>query len=251
MNEAPHRWPRWLAATALAAAALLLSGCVYLRLLALKYQLADFERNFALETTDGLRLRCLRPVLLTGDMRWLGILPEVVTKQGRDELWRVHWVKEDASLPGEREPEALDLELEINFSERKFTGFFIAERYFAFIPKPFLVDLVRGLGNAQVNKSERSVSANINVSGPDTKQSRPTIASLAGLLGAPTDQRTAGPLTIVRYRYLATPPGSNGGDFDLLFTFDVATGALLRLQGHAPVGSILLTFEETPVKNRE
>jgi hypothetical protein len=243
MNSFPRRGRRWLATGAVVVAALLLSGCVYLRLLILKHQLADFDRNFALETAQGVRLRCLKPVLLTGDLRWLGIVPEVVTKQGRAELWRVKWVKEDATPAGAVEPAALDLELEINFADKKLTGFFIAERYFAFIPKPFLIELLRGLGGATIDKSERSVSANIALSDAKQPNARPTAASLAALLGGPSERRHEGSHVLLRYRYLATPPGSNGGDFDLLFTFDQASGLLLRLHGHSPVGNILLNFE--------
>jgi hypothetical protein len=49
MKPAPI-WRRRLIADGLAGIALLFSGCVYLRLLAVKRQLADFDRNFTLQT---------------------------------------------------------------------------------------------------------------------------------------------------------------------------------------------------------
>ena len=77
---------RRAAAAGLAPLGRLLAGCVYLRLLAFKRQLADFDRHFPLRTDDGLRLGCLTPVLLPEDFRWLGLTPETVKTLGRSAL---------------------------------------------------------------------------------------------------------------------------------------------------------------------
>lgn len=249
MNVGPRSWQRWLLTLGLCSVALLLSGCVYLRLLALKRQLGDFDKHFALQTANGVRLRCLDPVLLAGDMRWLGIVPEKIAKQGRAEQWRVHWVKEAVTGRGEPEPAAQDIELEINFSDNKLTGFFVAERYFAFIPKSFFVGLLRGLGDANIDKGKRRVSAEIALPTAGVDDGRPTIASLAALLGSPTERQTKGETTLLRYRYLPPTPGSNNGDFDLFFTFDTASGELLQLEGRSPVGQMLLNFERSRSAN--
>jgi hypothetical protein len=247
MNLRPRTWRRWLVTLGLLVAAVGLSGCVYLRLLALKRQLGDFDRHFALQTTDGLRLTCLHPVLLSDDVRWLGILPEKVTTLRQAEQWHVHWVKQVSANTHEPEPAAHDIEIQIDFVEKKLTGFFIAERYFAFIPKSFVIGVVRGLGTAGINKHERSLNAKISLTDSDPSQGRPTIASLAELLGRPTEQRTEGEQILVRYRYLPPTAGSNNGDFDLLFRFSTATGELLHLEGQAPVGKISLDFEAANV----
>src|SRR4051812_2223438 len=110
MNREPRIWRRWLVTLGLVAALMGLSGCVYLRLLALKRQLGDFDRHFALQTTDGLRLTCLHPVLLNDDVRWLGILPETVTTLRQAEQWHVHWVKQVTTNAREPEPAAHDIE---------------------------------------------------------------------------------------------------------------------------------------------
>ncbi|MEO7414344.1 MAG: hypothetical protein ABIZ81_13410 [Opitutaceae bacterium] len=247
MTGSPRRWRR-LAAVSLCAATFFLSGCVYLRLLALKHQLGDFNKNFGLRTTDGLRLTCFNPVLLSGDLRWLGILPEKTAKKGRDEQWWVHWVKESSGDATEAEPAAQDLELEINFTENKFSGFFIAERYFAFIPKSFFVGLLRGLGGASIDKDKRSVSAEIALSS-NAAGGRPTAASLRSLLGTPTERNTSGGTTRLRYRYLPPTPGTANGDFDLLFIFDTVSGELVRMEGRSPVGQMLLNFQSSDAKS--
>jgi hypothetical protein len=242
MNPGRAGWRRWLTALSLCSVAVLLSGCVYLRLLALKRQLGEFDKNFRLQTADGLRLTAFNPVLLAGDLRWLGILPEKTAKKGRDEQWFVHWVKETALDANEPDPAAHDIELEIDFSENKLTGFFVAERYFAFIPKSFFVGLLRGLGGASIDKDKHSVSADIPL-GPNSSAARPTVSSLMGLLGTPTERHAKDGVTLLRYRYLPPTPGTRNGDFDLRFTFDTATGALLRMEGHSPAGQMLLNLQ--------
>ena len=76
-----------LAAVALGALSLALGGCVYLRLLAIKRQLADFDRHFTLQQADGLRLICRDPVLLSQDFTWMGVVPESKRKLGVAEQW--------------------------------------------------------------------------------------------------------------------------------------------------------------------
>ena len=240
MSRRPGKWRHVLVASGVVLTALLLGGCIYLRLLVLKHQLADFDRNFALTTQEGLRFTCLNPVLLSADLRWLGIVPEKTSRQGQNEQWHIHWVKEISSDTTAPEPAAHDLELEVDFTENKFTGFFVAERYFAFIPKPFFVGVLRGLGNARIDRENRSVNAVIASSNPHAGR-RPTLAALVALLGQPTERHQEGMVTRLRYRYLPPTPGTNNGDFDLLFTFDTA-GELQRLEGRSPVGKIALSF---------
>jgi hypothetical protein len=245
MTRSPRKWrDRYLPALLFCAAAFLLTGCVYLRLLALKHQLGDFNRNFGLQTGEGLRVTCFNPVLLPADLRWLGIVPEKTAKKGRSEQWWVHWVKQPANASDKSDTDAAaqNIELELDFTDNRFSGFFVAERYFAFIPKSFFVGLLRGLGEARIDKEKRSVTAEIVVK-PNATGGRPTMKTLTGLLGAPTDRRVDGGSTVFHYRYLPPTPGTNNGDFDLFFTFDSANGELSRLEGRSPVGQMLLDFK--------
>lgn len=223
---------------------LLLSGCVYLRLLEFKRQLADFDRHFTLQTDDGLRFASLDPVLLTEDFRWLGVTPERVTTLGQSEQWRIRWAKQ--LPPGARETDAHDIEMELIFTEGKFTRFYLPERYFAFVPKPFFVGLLRSLGKAGVDQSRRLAEVNFSRSERDALTARVVATSLAMLLGKPTEQTVDGPHTRLRYRYTPVPPESKNGVFDMTFTFDTATGQLQRLEGRSPVGQVSFNFESPP-----
>lgn len=246
MSVGPGKLRRWPAALGLAVIVFLLGGCVYLRLLAFKHQLGDFDRSFTLEAAEGLRIRCHKPVLLTSDLRWLGMAPEITRQQERSEQWRVHWVKQHLAAGAGRESAAHDIELELKFTDKKLSEFFIGERYFAFIPKPFFVSLLRCLGVAAVDRGKRTISANIPIPRSQSDQAgvRPTIAALTALFGEPTERRTENSSVLLRYHYVAVAPGAKDGDFDLLFTFDTASGDLLHLQGQASVGTMLFNFTE-------
>src|SRR5262245_8179456 len=91
------RFRRTTGALALGAISLLLGGCVYLRLLQLKRQLADFDKNFTVQLTPGLRLNCLNPVVLADDLKFLGFYPASTRTLGAAEQWTIRWIKEPAA----------------------------------------------------------------------------------------------------------------------------------------------------------
>jgi hypothetical protein len=237
------RFRRLVVFVSLAASGLFLTGCVYLRLLAFKGQLADFDRNFTLQTDEGLRLTCRTPVVLAADFRWLGIAPETTQTLGASEQWRIRWRKE--LPPGVREAEAHDIELELLFTEGKFTRLALPERYFIFVPKPFFIGLLRGLGSAGVDKSRRLAEVSFSEAERRVITARVMVTSLAMLLGSPTETTTTPGLTTLRYRYTPVPPESKNGVIDMTFTFDTPTGQLHRLEGRSPVGRLSFNFDKS------
>jgi hypothetical protein len=231
---------RRVLALGLVALALLLSGCVYLRLLEFKRQLADFDRHFTLHTANGLRLVCLTPVVLAEDFRWLGFTPESVTKLGQAEQWRIRWTKH--LPPGAQESDTHDIELELIFVAGKFTRLYIPERFFAFVPKPFFTGLLRSLGNASVDRGRRVAEVSFSQTERAALTARVMATSLAMLLGLPTEKTATPTLTTLRYRYTPVPPESKHGIFDISFVFDTPTGQLQRLHGRSPVGQVSFNF---------
>lgn len=123
-RNSPHL--RRVLAFFLLAAALFLSGCVYLRLLELKKQFARFETFFKIDTAEGLRIECLKPLLLPNDVRWLGVYPESTTvAPDKVENWRVRWVKE--APPGTPEETVHDVELYARFIDDRLSQVSIPE----------------------------------------------------------------------------------------------------------------------------
>ena len=241
-------WPRRFLLGALAGLALFLGGCVYLRLLAFKHQLAAFDRHFTLDTRDGVHVGCLEPVLLHEDFRWLGFTPASIQRLGGSERWHVRWVKQ--LPPGVTDPIVRDVEIDLIFTDDKLTRLLIPERYFALIPKTFFVGLLRGMGTAHVDKAARLALASIAPVGDNASAGHVKATALATLLGPPSWQTIDGPRTLMAYRYVPTPAGARNGIFDFTFAFDTASGRLLHLQGRSPVGQIAFNFEPPAAATR-
>lgn len=232
-----HSTRRWLA-FAVAGLALLLSGCVYLRLLELKKQLGQFDRYFALQTADGFGIICHEPLLTPGDVRWIGLRPEQTKKLGLAEQWQVRWVKQ---LPlGITEPGQFDILVDLGFADGRLSRITIPERYFAVLPKEFLISVIRSLGRGQVDKSEKKIETTVSTT--DVATARPRLPSIDKLLGRPSEERVEGENTVLRYRYIPATTESRAGVFDMHLTFHTVSGDLLRWQGRTPIGNIGFNF---------
>jgi hypothetical protein len=221
----------------IAAAAMLLSGCVYLRLLELKHQISAFDRNFTVQTDEGVKIVCRHPVLLDEDVKWIGLGPEKTKKVGSAEEWQVRWVKQ---LPPEaHESGEFDIVVNLLFVNHKLGRITIPERYFAVMPKTLLIDLLRSLGGARVDKMGRSVEARLASAPPD-------LPGIEKLLGRPTSRHAAdGDETVMRYRYVPVGIGlARAAVFDMAVHFDNASGKMLRWEGQTPVGRIGFNFEK-------
>lgn len=231
------RQPR-LAPLLLVVATLLLSGCVYLRLLELKLQLNRFDDKFALQTEDGLGIVCHDPVLKTSDVRWIGLYPASVNKLGRAEQWRVRWVK---VLPPEvTEPAEFDIVLDLGFANDRLTRVTIPERYFKVMPKQFVIGVIKSLARGKIDQGKKQIDA--KVAAADIAAARPSLPAIDKLLGLPSEEHEEGTTTLVRYQYIPDTREAKAGVFDMLLTFDTKSGELLRWRGKTPVGTIGFDF---------
>jgi len=238
---------RWLKATAIAVMALFLGGCVFLRLLKLKHQLAEFDRYFTLETDHGLRLGCVKPILLTGDLQWLGITPASTRALGHAEQWTVRWVKQ---VPEEVvETSIYDVTIEMVFTEGRLSRVHIPERYFALFPKAFFIDLLQGMGSARIDRSARAAMVSLPEVTGGKPSSRITRDALVEMLGRPSEERREGSRRVLAYRFIPAPPGAGTLPFDLAFTFAPAGGSLVRLQGLSRLGR--MSFNIAPAAPQE
>lgn len=235
----------WRALAVMVTASLLLSGCVYFRLLELKKQLADFDRHFTVQTAEGLRLNFLHPVLRQDDIRWLGFSPSSKRAAGKAEQWRMRWIKQPA--PGVREANPFEIVFDFYFTDGKLSGLTFSESYFALMPKQVVVASIRSLGGANVDQKNRSVESTVALADRDVPPPvRPNRAMLTALLGLPTEQSTDGVTTTLRYLCLPDAPDGKGKEIDLRLVFDAKTDALLRTTGRMPLGKVDLNFTTPP-----
>lgn len=237
---------KWTLLAAFCGVALLLSGCVYLRLLQLKNQLADAEKNFRMDITDGLRIECLNPVLYGDDVRWLGIEPETVTGTPDAERWRVRWLKEPP--PGIKEETVYDVELAAAFTNKRMSHVFIPEKYFAFFPKELFVNLLRSTGSAKIDRMSRQADVKAGSDPEKPAVPMPKMSSIEGMLGAPTERKSGVDDVTYLYRYKAVTTGAKAKPIEVSFTFDRATGELRKLTGKLPKGVLNYDLSKAPDK---
>jgi hypothetical protein len=229
--------PRFRVALLLLALALATSGCVYLRLLQLKNQLADFEKNFRVTTTTGVTVECLKPLLQPGDVRWLGVEPEEVFPRGNEnESWKVRWLKE--APPNANETLLYDVELAADFSDEKLARVTIPERYFAFFPKELFVNLLRSTGAAKIDRKAREAEVTQSTPAGAPPPQLPNLRSIAEMLGAPTSRTAAAGKTTCVYRYKPVTTVPKAKSIEVTFVFDEISGDLQTLTARLPTGTI-------------
>ncbi|HZP61084.1 MAG TPA: hypothetical protein VFB27_12235 [Opitutaceae bacterium] len=215
---------------------LLLSGCVYLRLLELKNQLADFDHFFAIRSSPGLTLICQEPVLLVDDMDFFGLAPEWQTRLGVAMRWHLRWIK-DYAAPGER-PDDYEVMADFTFVEGKLKSVHLPERVFTFVPKSLVLSALRSLGHASVNKSSQSARAAITPA-DNTPLTR---ADLRRFLGAPLEERNDNGVVRLHYRYTAVAAVPSPGKVDMVFTLDSATQSVVHLKAQMPHATLELDW---------
>ncbi len=223
------------------AVALLLSGCVYLRLLEFKKQLTRFDENFTTPPTEDLSLHCLHPVLRPDDLRWLGAAPKTITPNTGGEDWLIRWVKETA--PGIQEESVYDMELAVRFVDDHMIDVRIPKRYLAYIPRDLVLNMLRSTGTAKIDKNDRRTDAQTEA---PAAAPMPNLSTIKSMLGEPTRQQETPGLITHFYRYRLDLVTTNAKPIEASFAFDAATGDLRKFTAHLPRGTLNYDFKPVP-----
>jgi hypothetical protein len=209
----------------LAVLCLLLGGCVYLRLLELKRQLADFDHYFAVDETNGLTFTMQKPVLLVDDMPFFQLAPESTEQLGAAMRWHLRWTK-DYAAPGEHAAN-YEVEVDLTFVDGRMVRVHLPERIFYFVQKSFVLQALRSLGHASVDQSSYSARATL-----DAARLAPlTRTDLLRFLGTPLDTRREGGHLLLHYVYRDVCTSPTPGKIDFTFTLDPATQSVVHLEG--------------------
>lgn len=143
----------------LLAPAVRLTGCVWLRLLELKNQLAEFDRYVRVDDQRGLAFEFVKPVLYAKGVRArLELDPTSAATNGH----RVtgSWTFEKVP-PTHGPPENFDLTFETGFTGLKLSPLGVPERFLALVPREMIIGPFRAFGQAEVNQKQRSASATL------------------------------------------------------------------------------------------
>jgi hypothetical protein len=166
------------------ALALLVTGCVYFRLMALKNQLADFDRYVRVDDRHGLVLEFIKPVLRADDIRDLfEVSPSLTTTNRDQQTWFWTFAKRPATT--NVEPGSFDLTFATGFTNRQLHQFIIPERFLTAVPKPVILGIARSLGHATVDRARRTAEVRWQDGGSTEEIKAPAKDQLTQLLGRP------------------------------------------------------------------
>ena len=240
--------PGWRIPVLLAGAlgCLTLSGCIYLRLLELRNQLAAFDRYFEADLREGVKITCRKPVLLDEDMAFFRLVPESRERVGVAERWQFRWVKDDA-VAGEN-PRNYEVAVDFIFVDHKLTRVILPERLFAFIPKRFFLAIVRAFGHARIDKEKRTASTSVREDlGPNQTPPQLVQNDLVALLGAPMETKTTEAGILWHYRYRPASPSQRSGRIDATFTLSPASSKVRRIRGRVFDVTLDIAFPDSTI----
>lgn len=176
-----------------------LPGCIYLRLLTLKNQLAQFDTYFLLKGNGQLVLTAKSPLLYSSDViRLVGVGPTNKKQNNEGTLWEYVFQKE---YPGPKmEEEDFDITLTMLFQDDKLVELRFPKRMLTILPRYFLVAMFRSLGQAIVDKGNRTVTSHSSerIEGPFQVPSRDDIIRRLGQPFFKQDDKTGCEIT---YKY--------------------------------------------------
>jgi hypothetical protein len=182
--------------------ALGLTGCVYLRLLEVKHQLNEFDRNFEVQVTDRLALQFRHPVLYGGDFLYLTELdPTRIEKVSSGTRWTVDFHKLDAHERVESPRRTLSFLMDFN-AEEKLTGFAFSPLFLAMAPPEFLEASIRSLGKGRVDTGHRQLRVDPQDL-PKIRAKLPTRAIIHGIFGKPFSRSRDSDGVRYVYRFMA------------------------------------------------
>jgi hypothetical protein len=244
-----RKLPGWRTLVLLAEAivCLTLGGCIYLRLLELRNQLAGFDRYFETDLRDGVKIICRQPVLLDEDMAFFKLVPESRERVGTAERWRFRWVKDYAVA--DEDPRIYEVAVDFIFVDHKLTRVILPERLFAFVPKQFFLMIVRAFGHARIDQERRTASTSVRENlGPNQIPRQLARKDLMALLGAPMETTTTDAGIVWHYRYRAASRRQHSGRIDATFTLDPASSWVRRIQGRVFDVTLDIAFPDSTLR---
>jgi hypothetical protein len=214
--------------------AMTLSGCVWLRLLETKNQLADFDENFRVQVTDNhFLLNFLEPVMLSEDFVELTKLnPSRVEPLPKGYRWFVEFRSEPVSP---RQP-VRSIVFALTFTdEHRLVAWDFSPLFLEIAPPAFLEASLRSLGKGQVDQGKRQLKVE-SEDLPKVAAHLPSREKILEILGPPSNRFTKNGLPVYQYRFKAEtqavkPDYEDRRLAEAKLYFDPATDRLARMSG--------------------
>lgn len=214
---------------------LLLAGCVWLRLLEVKGQLAEFDRNFRVDVADQrFTVHFLHPVLLSEDFTYLTKLnPSRIEARPSGQRWYMdfrHVAPRNKAQAGQTLVFAMDLN-----RKQKLVAFEFSPLFLQMAPPAFLEASIRSLGRGKVDQGKHQLKVDAEDL-PKLAEQLPKRKAILDVLGPPSEQMDKDGLKVLIYRFeaAATPIDPEYAErrmAEAKLQFDPVKDELVRLSG--------------------
>ena len=190
---------RWFLVLILA----IFSGCVWLRLLDLKYQLADFDENVRIEVKDQhFILHLKKPVVLSEDFVYLSKLRPSRIEPLPDGGYR--WYL-DFRFDPVKSPEQKKKMVSFCMTytkDNKLAAFDFSPLFLQMAPAAFLEASIRSLGAGKVDQEKRQLKVDPQDL-PKLTASLPQLSNVVNVLGPPAEESMEEGQKVLTYRFKA------------------------------------------------
>lgn len=193
-------WRGWLLLILAAA----LTGCVWLRLLEIKNQLADFDEHVRVEVKDRhFILHLLHPVLLSEDFVYLSKLnpSRIESLPGGGYRWYLDFHFDPARTP-EQKRKTVTFIMSYTPGQR-LAAFDFSPLFVEMAPPVFLEASIRSLGAGKIDQDKRQMKVDPEDL-PKLTSRLPKMADITQVLGPPAEQIDYEGLKVLIYRFTAT-----------------------------------------------
>jgi len=225
-----------------------LSGCVYIRLLQVKRQLAEAELHVRLATQDGLTLTFSHPVLLPEDILFLARRrPSRMQEIGSKTRWIYSFVKKERN--GGQNANRFDVPVDLSFFKGKLCQARLPERFGRVLTSAYLLRSIKAVGHASVDVSPRRVRGHAPSEDSNRAGTRlPSRRDILELFGPPYREHLSPGDRQIHYRYSLLPgeddPEEKASRARLVFHFRRPDGRLLRVKARFAGITLLLSYPE-------
>jgi hypothetical protein len=225
---------------------LLTTGCVFVRMMRVKSQLNDFEKNFDLNDSRGLTLVFKNPELHSNDIVWLMKgEPSEKKKIEQGELWTYVFEKEYlASMDDEGD---YNIPVLMVMENGQLAEISFPERFLKNLSIPLLKKMFVSMGDAEISKLRKSASSKFK--GEDASEI-PTAENVVETLGKPYSIENSGEKSEYSYiYYLRKPEGEKGKkNFKFAMDFTVSNEDKSLLQAKGNIRGIKMSLDFDTVK---
>lgn len=218
---------------------LLLSGCVYFRLLKVKNQLNDFDAHFTVGGRTTWTLFFKKPVMYDRDVAFLiGAPPLHVSTSAAGTAYDYEFQMVRASTGVA--PTALEtLSLRLTMNGRMVESLVVPETFLLYFSRSVIEESFRQAKNAEVQELKKTARADIRLS-PQADAELPSRDRTALLLGPPLKAEKEGDADVWTYRYAIKGDKKNVPIVTLLYFRP--EGDLQRVIFHWDTSTVDATF---------